>query len=106
MIETKYNYSLTEEKKIEKIIANEHILLNHMVLPQGDRLPEHFSNSNVYMIIVSGIMSIQLGEEAENKYAKGDILNIPFNTKMNVLNKDKEILEFFVIKAPSPENYK
>lgn len=106
MLERKYNYSSTNEKTIERIVDDENIHLNHMVLPKGTSLPEHFSNSNVYMIITRGIMTLQLDEQEPHQYVKGEIVNIPYNTKMNVYNSHEEVLEFFVVKAPNPKNYK
>jgi quercetin dioxygenase-like cupin family protein len=69
-------------------------------------LPEHYSNSNVYMIVVRGTLTLQLDEQEPHKYGKGNIINIPFHTKMNVNNKDEEVLELFVMKAPNPRIYK
>lgn len=106
MIEKNYKYTLTNEKVIEKIVDDENIHLNHMVLVKETGLPEHYSNSNVYMVIVRGVMTIKLNDEEANKYTVGDILNIPYNTKMNVKNFDEEILEFFVFKTPNPKDYK
>jgi len=106
MLEKKYVYSLTNEKIIERIVDDENIHLNHMVLTQGTGLPEHYSNSNVYMVVVRGTMTLQLNEENPHQYAKGDIINIPYNTKMNVNNQYEEVLEFFVVKSPNPKNYK
>jgi quercetin dioxygenase-like cupin family protein len=76
-----------------------------MTLTKGTGLPEHFSNSNVYMIIVRGILTIKLGEQEEKEYTQGNIINIPYDVKMNINNFNDEILEFFVIKAPNPKNY-
>lgn len=106
MIEKNYKYQVIDEKIIERIVDDENIHLNHMVLTKGTGLPEHFSNSNVYMIIVRGTMSIKLDDQDYNIYAVGDILNIPYNTKMNVENHHDEVLEFFVVKAPNPKDYK
>ncbi|MBM7615566.1 cupin domain-containing protein [Alkaliphilus hydrothermalis] len=106
MIEKNYKYQVIDEKIIERLVDDENIHLNHMVLTKGTGLPEHFSNSNVYMIIVRGRMSIKLNDQEYNQYTVGDILNIPFNTKMNVENHHDEVLEFFVVKAPNPKDYK
>lgn len=104
MIEKVFNYSKEEKKNIEKIVNDDNLMLNHMVLPKDEGLPIHYSNSNVYMIIVKGKMNIKLDEKKANIYTKGDILNIPYKTKMDVKNKDEETLEFFVIKAPNPKD--
>lgn len=106
MIEKIYNFANTDKKVIEKVVDDEHINLVHMVLNNGESLPHHYSNSNIYMVIVRGNMSIKLDDQDFKIYKKGDILNIPFNTSMNVTNKDEPILEFFVFKSPHPSNYK
>jgi len=106
MIEKQFIYTLTEEKTIERIISDGNADINHMILPKGDSLPVHNSNSNVFMIVVRGTISLELGEQKLMKYKKGNIINVPFNIKMHVFNEDEEVLEFFVVKAPSPQNYK
>ena len=106
MIEKTYKFSQTEEKIIERIVDDENINLNHMILRNGESLPEHYSNSNVYMIITKGIMSIKLDEQNFKDYKIGDILNIPYDTKMNVTNQNEQLLEFFVVKSPNPKDYK
>jgi len=104
MIEKVFNYYTGEEKKIEKIIMDENIHYIHMTFNKGEGLPEHFANSNVYMTVLRGKLSLGLNNEEIHKYKKGDILKIPFKTKMNVRNEDSETLELIVVKAPSPAN--
>lgn len=106
MLEKIYKYQKVNEKIIEKIVDDENIALNHMILTKDTGLPEHYSNSNVYMIIISGTMTLKLGDQEQQKYQSGDIINIPYNIKMNVNNFDEETLEFFVVKSPNPKNYK
>ncbi|WP_427339098.1 cupin domain-containing protein [Caloranaerobacter sp. DY30410] len=104
MIEKVFNYNDSNERLIEKIIDDDNVVLNHMILPKNTGLPEHYSNSNVYMIIVRGTMTISLNDNSPQEYSKGTILNIPFKTKMNVNNFNDETLEFFVVKAPNPKD--
>ena len=106
MLEKTYKFTKPEEKLIEKIIDDENVVLNHMILTKDTGLPEHYSNSNVYMIIIRGTMTIQLDEQEPHRYPSGEILNIPYNVKMNVKNFDDDILEFFVVKSPNPKDYK
>ncbi|OOM07509.1 cupin domain-containing protein [Clostridium saccharobutylicum] len=105
MIEKIYKFNKPNEKLIEKVVDDDNLALNHMVLTKGTGLPEHYSNSNVYMIIVRGIMTLKLGEQQEQKYTEGQVINIPYNVKMNVRNYDDEILEFFVVKSPNPRYF-
>jgi len=106
LIEKDFNFSQGESKLIEKIISDGNVDLNHMIFSKDQGLPVHNANSNVYMIVIRGELTLQLDEQKPHKYKKGKIINIPYSTKMDVGNKDEEILEIFVIKAPSPFNYK
>lgn len=105
MIEKIFNYSLTDEKAVERIIMDENINYIHMVFNKNEGLPEHFSNSNVYMTVLRGTLSLQLGEQEIHEYEKGHILQIPYNIKMNVKNLHDEVLELIVVKAPAPSHF-
>ncbi|WP_312831969.1 cupin domain-containing protein [Sedimentibacter saalensis] len=105
MLEKIYTFSKENVKNIEKLIDDDNLNINHMILPKDAGLPEHYSNSNVYMIVVRGTLSLQLENHDIHRYDAGHIVNIPYNTKMNVNNFYDEILEFFVVKSPNPKNY-
>lgn len=104
MVEKNHPYALTDEKVIERLIEDDHVGLNHMVLRTGDALPEHFANSNVYMIVARGAVTLALDDQEPHAYPKGSILSIPFRTKMNVSNQAADVLELFVVKSPSPRS--
>ncbi len=106
MIEKEYFYTVSDEKIIEKLIEDDNVGINHIILPKDQSIPEHYSNSNVYLVIIRGILTLQLGEEKENEYSEGSILAIPYQTKMNGQNNHEESVEFFVVKAPSPKMMK
>jgi quercetin dioxygenase-like cupin family protein len=103
MIEKVYQISAAEEKTIEKVIHDENLHYNHMILNKNEGLPVHFSNSTVYMTVLRGTLSIVLDEQELHEYAAGNILKIPFNTKMNVQNLHEDVLELIVVKAPAPQ---
>ncbi|MDD5603163.1 MAG: cupin domain-containing protein [Eubacteriales bacterium] len=90
------------EKTVEKVIFDENLNYIHMVFNKNEGLPEHISNSNVYMTVVRGTLSIGLDEQDTHKYEAGTLLKIPVGTKMNVRNADQETLELIVVKAPAP----
>ncbi|QUH29754.1 cupin domain-containing protein [Vallitalea guaymasensis] len=102
MIEKIYKYSITDDKAVERVIMDDNINYIHMVFNKNDGLPEHFSNSNVYMTVLRGVLSIKLDEQETHEYKKGDILQIPFKTKMKVTNLHEDVLELIVVKAPAP----
>jgi len=105
MIDKIYNYTLTESKTIEKIVSDDVAMINHMILPKGDCLPTHHANSNVYMIVANGAVTLELDETPPETYARGSILNIACGTLMSVCNTNDEVLELFVVKAPGPAYY-
>ena len=51
MIEQVYKISTGNEKTVEKVIYDENLHYLHMVFNKDEGLPEHFSNSNVYMTV-------------------------------------------------------
>ncbi|WP_200805124.1 cupin domain-containing protein [Acetoanaerobium noterae] len=96
-----------QSKKYRLLILDSYPLLSkHMVFGKEEGLPEHYSNSNVYMNVIRGKLSIGLNDQEVHIYEKGTLLEIPYNTKMNVGNKDEDVLELVVVKAPAPQNYK
>ena len=82
------------------------LLINHIILNQGEALPQHDSNSNVYLVVVRGVLTSQLGDNPPKRYEHGNIINVPGKIKMNISNAEPDQLEFFVVKAPSPRLYK
>lgn len=102
MIEQVYEMSTEDEKAVERVIQDENIHYIHMVFNKDEGLPEHFSNSNVYMTVVRGTLSIGLNDQEVHQYNNGTLLKIPVNTKMNVKNVLENVLELIVVKAPAP----
>ncbi len=103
MIEQVFHLTQGDAKTIEKVVMDENLHYMHMILNQGEALPEHYSNSNVYMAVLRGTLSIGLGDQETHAYPTGSLLKIPFNTRMNVGNRDGEVLEITVVKAPAPK---
>lgn len=103
MIEKKYSLYSGEEKTIEKVLLDENLHYLHMVLPQGEGLPEHNTNSVVYMTVIRGRLSIGLDNQEIREYEEGTLLKIPYDTKMKVRNTQAQTLELIVVKAPAPK---
>lgn len=104
MVEKIFKLSRGDDKAVEKVIFDENIHYLHMVFNKEEGLPEHFSNSNVYMTVVRGTLSIGLDNQEIHEYEAGTLLKIPFKTKMNVKNLHPDTLELIVVKAPAPGN--
>ena len=60
MIEQIFQLSKGNEKVVEKEVQDDNIHYIHMIFNKEEGLPEHFSNSNVYMTVVRGKLSIGL----------------------------------------------
>ncbi len=105
MIEKVYNISTGDEATVEKIIMDENLHYMHMVFHKEGGLPLHMSNSNVYMTVLRGTLSIGLDDQDIHEYPAGSLLKIPFKTKMNVRNLHDAVLELIVVKAPAPGTF-
>ena len=103
MIEKVYQLAKGNQKAVEKVIFDENINYIHMIFNKDEGLPEHYSNSNVYMTVIRGTLSIGLDNQPIKKYQAGTLLKIPVNIKMNVKNVDQQTLELIVVKAPAPQ---
>jgi len=105
MIKEIYNFTVSDGKTIEKVVNDPVAMINHMILPKGECLPVHNANSNVYMIVARGSVTLVLDEKPAGTFAAGTLLNIEFGTLMSVCNTNDAILELFVVKAPAPSHY-
>lgn len=103
MIEKVQNFNKSDKKLVEMLVNTDDIQIRHVMLPKGEFMPKHISNSNVNLVIVDGEMEITLEDQNPVNYEKGSILSIPFNTKMLIKNENSKMLEFFVLKAPHPK---
>lgn len=103
MVEQIFKLARGNDKAIEKILFDENLHYLHIILNKNESLPEHFSNSVVYMTVVRGKLSIGLDEQDIHEYNDGTMLKIPFQTKMNVQNLNDDTLELIIVKSPSPK---
>ena len=104
MVETLYPYTVSNEKVIEQIVKDDAAMINHVILTKGERIPEHYSDSNVFLILIRGTITARFNDQEGHTYSK-QILNVPAQTLMNISNEGDEILEFFIVKAPHPRIY-
>ena len=105
MIEQVFTLAKSDERTIEKIIQDDNLDYIHMLYNKDEGAPVHFSNSNVYMTVVRGRLSIDLGDQETHVYPAGTLLKIPYKVKMNIRNMHDEVLELIVVKAPAAKNY-
>lgn len=105
-MEKVFKLTNSNEKLVERILDNDEVMINHIILNKDDRMPIHNSNSNVYMVILKGTLSIKLNDNPLKKYENNTIVNIDPNITMDISNQENEQCEFLVVKAPSPRLYK
>ena len=106
MIEKSFAYKRQNEDELvmEKVINDDNVNINHIVVAPGKAVPTHASNSHVHQIIIRGVLSLSLEDGPFTEYSAGTIVAVPFNQKMVIQNRGNETLEFFVVKAPNPKN--
>lgn len=102
-MEKLHPFTKTEDKCIERIIAEPDVHINHMVLPYGTALPDHVSNAPVWMTVIRGQVTLELAGREPRTVEAGNIVEIEMGTPMKVRNEAPETLEFFVVKAPGPD---
>ncbi len=100
-MEEKFQFTVTDEKIVERVIQDENIHYIHMVFGSGEGFPAHDTNATVYMTVLRGTLSIELGGAAR-EFDRGTVLKIPQNTRMKADNLHDEVLELIVVKAPAP----
>ncbi len=105
MIEQLFTLEESKERLVQKVVQDDNLDYIHMIFNKDEGLPEHYSNSNVYMTVVRGTLSIGLDEQEIHEYPAMSLLKIQYHVKMNVRNLHDELLELIVIKAPAPKNY-
>ncbi|MBW6465892.1 MAG: cupin domain-containing protein [Brevefilum sp.] len=105
MIEQIFPLARGPERTVEKVIQDDNLDYIHMLFNKDEGLPVHYSNSNVYMTVLQGTLTIGLNDQEDHHYLAHTLLQIPYKVKMNVRNTHDEVLELLVIKAPAPKNY-
>lgn len=103
MIETVYSLASGNQNVVEKVVMDENVHYVHMIFNKGEGLPKHLSNSNVYMTVIRGLLSLSLDGNQTNCHTAPTLLKIPQGIEMHVRNEDDDVLELIVVKAPAPQ---
>lgn len=104
MMEKEYRFTVSDSGMTEKVVDDERVAINHIVVAPGGSVPVHVTNSHVHQIVVRGVLSLSLEDGPIHDHPRGSIIAIPFNRKMSVRNRGEEPLELFVVKAPNPRS--
>jgi quercetin dioxygenase-like cupin family protein len=100
MIEKVFKLSTEDKTTVEKLVMEKDLNYIHMVFEKDKGLAPHYSNAVVHMTVLRGKLSITLEDQETVIYERGNLVVIPYNTKMHIRNEHDEILELIVIKAP------
>ncbi len=103
MSATRYSFTTNrEDKTIERIVSDDQVMINHVILPAGNTLPRHRTDANVYLILVAGRIRVKLEPDNITTYNSGDIIAIPHETEMEIEQDGSNTAAFFIIKSPNP----
>ena len=88
-----------------KLVDKDYMLVMQVALKPGQKVPQHYADSNVHIVVITGKLIINLaGRDFIIK--QSDFVPIVKGTPMNIENKFKENASFIIIKTPHPKNYK
>lgn len=91
-----------EQKMGSRKLADEkHILIMQAALKPGQSVPQHNTNSNVHILVVSGEIIINLNG-TESLAKEGSLVPIVYKTTMSVINRSNKDTSFLIIKTPNP----
>jgi quercetin dioxygenase-like cupin family protein len=104
MPEIVYGFSIKNDKTFEKLVEDDQLAINHIILNKGDDVPTHKTNSNIYILIIRGELTVGFANKETRIYTSGQLVKVPFCVEMNMVNSADDPVEFFVIKSPSPKH--
>jgi len=83
-----------------KLVDEKDSLIMQIALQPGQSVPEHKANSNVHLLVLKGVLSVNLDGQ-DNTIVEGGILPVDFRTPMKIINNSQENTTFLVIKTPN-----
>lgn len=106
MLEKLYPYSVTDEKTVEIFLNDENCSMGHVILKAEDEIQEHSTDSNVYLLIIRGELTVTLNKMETKTFGRGAVVNVPYGTLMGMKNSSVNVMELFAFKSPNPGNYR
>ena len=100
MVEQVFSLSQGDERTVERVVFDENIHYLHMVFNQDQGLPQHYSNSNVYMTVLRGTLSIGLNDQEVHEY-EGNFAQDPGDKDECRKHRGTG---FYCGEGPAPEN--
>lgn len=81
MIEEIFTLARGPERTVEKVVQDDNVDYIHMLFNKDEGLPPHYSNSNVYMTVLQGTLTIGLNDQDDHFYPAGTLLKNPLPNK-------------------------
>lgn len=102
MVEKVYTMTMGDEAVFEQVIADENLQYSHIIFHKGEGPAPHNTDSNAYVTVLRGTMSVTLADQGVKVYEAGTIMNVPIETEMSIKNLHDSVLELIIVKAPPP----
>jgi mannose-6-phosphate isomerase-like protein (cupin superfamily) len=99
------NHPLTpsDTQLFETLVDHGEVMINHVVVPALGGFEAHPTDSNVYIQVLRGQISLTFADGSLQKLGGGQIIEIPYRTMLKIDNQESLPLELIVIKAPNPK---
>jgi len=99
MTETKiFTFSQTDELAVQQLVQDPSVAINRLVLPSGQTIQPHVTQTRAYMIVTDGTLTLALDKQPEQCYEAGKIVAIGADTLLTISNKGPSTMRLFVIK--------
>lgn len=92
---------LGDEADRQAVYETDDIQIMRIRLKSGEALPTHRANSNVLLLPLQGVVTVQT-EGHEVTAEVGKAIQVTYNTKMDVGNHSPSATTFLVLKTPHP----
>ena len=93
----------TNSQLFENLINSDPVMINHVVIAPGQGFDAHYTDSNVFIHIMRGRITLTFEDGSIDRFNGGQLIEIPYRTHMKLENADEDPLELVVIKAPNPK---
>lgn len=101
----RFSFSTGDASLRERVVDQPdrwNLLIAHVVLAVGESVPKHPTDSEAFVTVVRGTLTLELEGLAETQHPRGTVLHLAKGSPMAPRNEGTEVVEFFVIKTPHP----
>ena len=92
----------TDSKIFENLVNSDPVMINHVVVAPGEGFDAHHTDSNVFIHILRGRITLTFEDGSCERFTSGQLVEVPYRTFMKIDNLEGEPLKLVVIKAPNP----